>query len=58
MAMPRAHEVDGDYPSRNSHQVVTPERFATWHDYAFSDARELTRDDLGDETPARGIPTV
>ena len=58
MAMPHAHEVDPDYTSRQSHQVISPERFATWHDYAFSSAPELLSDELGDETPVSGIPTV
>jgi len=58
MSVPLAHDVDADYTSRQSHQVITPERFATWHDYAFSDAPELVSENLGDGTPATGIPTV
>ena len=58
MAMPHANDIDPDYTSRQSHQVISPERFASWHDYAFSSAPELTRDELGEDTPPAGIPTV
>ena len=58
MATPQANDIDPDYTSRQSHQVISPERFASWHDYAFSSAPELAHDELGDDTPAAGIPTV
>ena len=52
----RRHD-DADFPTRADQQVNTPDTFADWRTYAFSETPEFV-DDLDEATIPADAPTV